>query len=125
MLGDTEFAVVQIPWQAARDSAEERTGLSASELRFQGMAPVSRARELLLTRTVEFISAQLVTSGAADLPALVAQEMTVLAVAAFLETFPNTSMAVTYLPGPGWVAPATVRQAAAFIDAHADQPVTA
>jgi transcriptional regulator GlxA family with amidase domain len=33
-------------------------------------------------------------------------------------------MTVPYLPGPGWVTPAAVRAAAAFIDAHADQPVS-
>jgi AraC-like DNA-binding protein len=124
VLGDTEFAVLQIPWHAARDLAEEKTGLPASELRFLGMGPVSAARRRLLASTVEFISGQLVTSGAAEVPALVAQEMTSLAAAAFLETFPNSSMTVPYLPGPGWVAPATVRRAVAFIDAHAGQPVT-
>ena len=124
VLGDTEFAVLQVPWEAARDLAEEKTGLPASELRFLGMARVSAARRRLLASTAEFISGQLVTSGAAEVPALVAREMTSLAAAAFLETFPNSSMTVPYLPGPGWVAPATVRRAVAFIDAHAGRPVT-
>jgi transcriptional regulator GlxA family with amidase domain len=39
-------------------------------------------------------------------------------------TFPNITMTVPYLPGPGWVAPAAVSRAAAFIEAHASQPVT-
>jgi AraC-like DNA-binding protein len=50
--------------------------------------------------------------------------MTGLAAAAMLETFPNTSMTAPRLPGPGWVTPASVRRAAAFIDEHAGQPVT-
>lgn len=54
-----------------------------------------------------------------DLP-----EMTRLAAAALLETFPNTTMTVSYLPGPGWVPPATVRRAASFIEAYANEPVT-
>jgi transcriptional regulator GlxA family with amidase domain len=33
-------------------------------------------------------------------------------------------MTVAYTRGPGWVLPAAVRRAAAFIDAHAGQPVT-
>jgi hypothetical protein len=42
-----------------------------------------------------------------------------------LETFPNTTMTAGHLPGPRWVAPAVVRRATAFIDAHAGEPVTA
>ena len=33
-------------------------------------------------------------------------------------------MTATYLPGPGWVAPAAARRAAVFIESHAGQPVT-
>jgi transcriptional regulator GlxA family with amidase domain len=33
-------------------------------------------------------------------------------------------MTASYLPGPGWVASATVDRAAEFIDARADQPIT-
>lgn len=50
--------------------------------------------------------------------------MTRLAAAALLETFPNTTMTVAYTRGAGWAPPAAVRRAAAFIDAHADQPLT-
>lgn len=125
LLGDAEFAVVGIPWHAARDLAEENNGLPASGLRFQAMTPVSAARQRMLVRTVEFICGQVVASGITEVPQLLVAEMARLAAAAFLETFPNTSMTVRYLPDPGWVAPATVCRAAAFIDAHADQPVTA
>ncbi len=52
-----------------------------------------------------------------------AQEMTRLAAAALLETFPNTTMTVAYTAGPAWVSPAAARRAVAF-DAHADQPIT-
>jgi transcriptional regulator GlxA family with amidase domain len=55
---------------------------------------------------------------------LIAGELTRLAAAAMLETFPNTAMAPGYLRGPGWVAAAAVDRAAAFIDAHAGEPVT-
>jgi transcriptional regulator GlxA family with amidase domain len=34
-------------------------------------------------------------------------------------------MTPAYIPGPGRVPPAAVRRAAAFIEAHAEQPVTA
>jgi AraC-like DNA-binding protein len=51
--------------------------------------------------------------------------MTGLAAAAMLETFPNITMTAPGLPGPGWVTPASVRRAAAFIHEHAGEPVTA
>ena len=44
--------------------------------------------------------------------------------AALLETFPNTTMTISYAPDPGWVALPAVRRAATFIEAHAGRPVT-
>ena len=75
--------------------------------------------------TAAFIYHQLLTSETTELHALLAQTMTGLAAAAMLETFPNTAMTAARLPGPGWVTPASVRCAAAFIDEHAGEPVTA
>jgi hypothetical protein len=37
-----------------------------------------------------------------------AQELTRLAAAAMLQTFPNTTMTAFYLRAPGWVPPAAV-----------------
>jgi AraC-like DNA-binding protein len=58
-------------------------------------------------------TAPLVTAAAAQLMVTVA-----------LSVFPNTTMTAAYLPGPGWVAPASVRRAVGYIDAYADQPIT-
>ena len=44
--------------------------------------------------------------------------------AAMLETFPNTTTTAGYVPSPGWVPPAAVDRAVAYITAHAGQPVT-
>lgn len=77
----------------------------------------------MYAKTSTFVYGELVTSGLSSLPSLLVQEMTRLTAAAMLEAFPNTTMAMPYLPGPGWVTPASVRRAAAFIHAHADQPV--
>ena len=123
-IDNIDAIAVQIPWAAADALAEAGTGMPAGALRFQAMAPVSAAAGQLFVRTARYIYGHLVTSGATEIPALVAAEMTRLAGAAFLETFPNTAMTVGYLPGPGWVLPAGVRRAAGFIDAYADQPVT-
>jgi AraC-like DNA-binding protein len=121
---DLGLATVQVPWAATGQLAEEVTGLPAADLRFESMSPVSAARQGTWTRTTRFICGELVSSDATEVSPLMAGEMMRLAAAALLETFPNTTMTVAYTPGPGRVPPAAVHQAAAFIDAHAGQPIT-
>lgn len=118
------MATLQVPWTAAGALAEEWTGMPAAELRFAGMAPVSTARQRAFGRTVDFICGQLVTSAITEIEPLLAQELTRLAAAAMVETFPNTAMTAGYLPGPGWVASATVKRATEFIDARVVQAIT-
>lgn len=121
---DCAFALLRVPRLVAGDLAEEHTGLAAADLRFESVAPVSASARALWSRTVAFVCGQLVGSGITEVSPILLQEMTRLAAAALLETFPNTAMTAAYIPGPGRVPPATVRRAAAFIDAHAEQPVT-
>ena len=123
-LHECTFAVLQVPWSAASGVAEENTGLPADSLRFESMTPVSASAAAVWTQTVAFGCRQLIDSGASGISSLVAQEMTRLTAAALLETFPNTTMTVPYVQGPGWVPPAAVRRATAFIEASAEQPVT-
>lgn len=123
-MDDAGYALLQVPWPAVRALAEERIGLAATDLRFEAMAPVSRAHQVAWARTADFICGQLVTSGATTVGPLIAQEMNRLAAAAMLETFPNTTMTAAYVAGPDWVPPPAARRAAAFIEAHADEPLT-
>ena len=123
-IDNTDDIVLQIPWTAARALAEETAGLPAARLRFEAMAPVSAAAARFFTATAEFIYGQLVTSNATEIHPLIVPELTRSAAAAFLHAFPNTTMTLHYQPGTGWAPPAAVRRAAAFIDAHASQPVT-
>jgi AraC-like DNA-binding protein len=122
---DCAFALLRIPRPVAGDVAEEHTGVPAMDLRFESIAPVSPSARALWSQTVAFICRQMVGSGLTEISPIMAQAMTGLAAAALLQTFPNTTMTTAYIPGPGHVPPATVRRAAAFIEAHAGQPVTA
>jgi AraC-like DNA-binding protein len=124
LLHDSGFALLRVPWPVARSVAEERTGLPATDLRFEAIAPVSADRQAIWASTTEFVCAQLVTSGTSGISPVMAHELTRMAAAVMLDTFPNTAMTAPYLAGPGWVPPAAVCRAAAFIEAHADQPVT-
>jgi AraC-like DNA-binding protein len=119
-----DYATLRVPWAAMGSAAEAVTGAPAADLRFWAMAPVSADRQRMFARTAELICGQLVTSGATGIHPLVVQELTRQATDAFLATFPNTTMTALYLPGPGWVAPSAARRAAAFLEAHADEPVT-
>jgi AraC-like DNA-binding protein len=121
---DAGFAVLRVPWPVARSLAEECTSLPAADLRFEAMAPVSAGRQAMWASTAKFVCAELVTSGSAAISPLMAHELTRMAATVMLETFPNTTMTARYVAGPGWAPPAAVRRAAAFIEAHADQPVT-
>jgi AraC-like DNA-binding protein len=120
---DIAYALLEIQWPAVAALAEEQAGLAAADLRFEAMAPVSAARAAMWSGTAAYICRQLVESGATEISSLLAHEMARLAGAALLEAFPNTTMTLPYLPAAGWVPPAAVRRAAAFIEAHADHPV--
>jgi AraC-like DNA-binding protein len=124
LVGAVAMATLQVPLTVAGALAEEWTGMPAADLRFAAMAPVSAARQGTFGRTVDFICDQLVTSAITEIEPLLAQELTRLAAVAMLETFPNTTMTAGYLPGPGWVASATVDRATEFIDARAGRPIT-
>ena len=121
---DCSFALLRIPRPVADELAEEYTGMPAADLRFESIAPVSASARALWSHTVAFMSHQLLGSGITETSPIMAHEMTRLAAAALLETFPNTTMTAAYIPGPGRVPSATVRRAAAFINDHAGQPVT-
>jgi AraC-like DNA-binding protein len=123
-MGGGSVALLQIPRSAAAALAEETTGLPAAKLRFTSVAPVSRAAGARWVRTVRFGCQQLIDSGVTELEPLIVTELTRLVAAAFLETFPNTAMTVSYQREPRWAAPAAVRRAAAYIEGYADRPVT-
>lgn len=123
-LRDAEMTALQIPWVAAGALAEEHFGLPAADLRFEAMSPVSASRGSTWSATAAFICRELVSSGTAQVSPLIVQEMTRLAAAALLETFPNTTMTAGYVPRREQVPLAAVRRAAAYIDAHAHRPVT-
>jgi hypothetical protein len=123
-MDDCVFALVRIPERFVDLLAEEHAGLPATGLRIESIAPVSVSARALWSRTAMFICRQLLGSSEAGISPIVVQEMTRLAAATILESFPNTTMTTDYVPDPGRVPSATVRRAAGFIVAHAGQPVT-
>jgi AraC-like DNA-binding protein len=115
---------LMMPVEQIARLAAEQTGISGLDLRFTSMRPVSAVMAQVWRKTADFTGRQLRGPDPAAASPLVEQATAAMAAAAALAVFPNTTMTVGYLPGPGWVSPAALRRAVAFIDAHAHQPVT-
>ena len=115
--------VIQFPYSAVTRAAR-RLGVEPADLRFDGTAPVSATMNRHWLATAAYLSRSFAGPDPAIAhPLLLASAVQTIA-ATVLAVFPNTTMSVDYLPGPGRVPPATVRRAIAYIDAHADQPIT-
>ncbi|WP_203990910.1 AraC family transcriptional regulator [Virgisporangium aurantiacum] len=115
--------IVQMP-AAAVTRLAGRLGVDSGDFRLAGVQPVSPA----LTRHWLATAAYLFDSFAGPDPAvsnpLILSSVVEAAAAAVLAAFPNSTMTVDYTPGAGRVPPIAVRQAVAYIDAHADGPIT-
>jgi AraC-like DNA-binding protein len=119
-----EVALVRIPIAAVELVAQARTGLPAGQLRFDGMVPVSPAAARQWRQLDRFVHQSLSEPELLAATPLLNPQLIEMVAAMALAVFPNTTMTTTYSPGPSWVPPAAVRRAAAFIEAHPDQPVT-
>ncbi|HWM35633.1 MAG TPA: AraC family transcriptional regulator [Streptomyces sp.] len=113
--------VISVPLQPAEQAAAEYGG--SGKLNFVGTKPVSPAMDRFWRSTVGFVAHQLETPESPLSEPLVYDQTLNLLGAAAVKTFPNTSMAGDYEPGPGQVAPAVLRRAVSFIDANADRPL--
>ncbi|WP_306214134.1 AraC family transcriptional regulator [Actinoplanes sp. RD1] len=115
--------MVRLPFAYAARMAEELTGLPAAALRFDGSTAVSASMGRHWAATAGYLGSQLVDTRQA-LPVLVVGQLQRLAAVALIATFPNTTMTAARLPASGDAAPAVVRRAVAYVDGHADQPLT-
>lgn len=120
---DIGFQLLALPPGQLEQVAEEVTDVPAARVRLDGDEPVSAAAHQRWVDTFAYIRRTLdrsVTSPTS--PSLTHQLARLLAVTA-LETFPNTTMGRHLDAGPGRVAPAATRRAAAYVEAHAHEPV--
>ena len=105
-------------------AAVETAGIAAADLRFESVTPVSAAMGRHWSALVALAGDTLLADNSPAAHPVLAEELARTAAVTALHTFPNTALTVAYEPGPGWVAPRSVRRAAGFIHAHADQPLT-
>lgn len=116
--------ILQLPTARLAALAEETAGIAPSDLRWESVTPVSAAMARQYFALMGLASSMLLAESSPAAHPLVADQLARMAAVTALRTFPNTAMTVSYRSGPGWVAPAAVRRAAGFIEAHADQPLT-
>ncbi|MDR7275897.1 AraC family transcriptional regulator [Catenuloplanes atrovinosus] len=116
------YEVVQFPAEAVTRLADQ-LGVAPADFRFDAMTAVSPAANRIWLATHARL-AGLLDTPAEGVPALLLSAAIDIAAAAALSVFPNATMTVDYVAGPGRVAPATVRRAVAYIDEHAAEPVT-
>lgn len=119
-----DIHVLDLPVAVVADQAATQIGIDAADLRFEAMTPVSPTIGRYWRATVGLVNRELsAPDSALTNPLVRASTLTMLAAAA-LSTFPNTAMTASGQPGPGQVAPAALRRAIAYIEAHTDQPIT-
>jgi AraC-like DNA-binding protein len=115
--------IMGLPWSAVVD-AVEGMGIDGRDLRFESMMPATVALARQWRQTMRYLHDVLLVKDSMAANPLVTGTLQQLAAAAAIATFPNTAMDVTYQPGPGFAAPATVRRAIEYIEAHAAEPIT-
>ena len=123
-----EIATVQLPRERTAAIAATWSGIEPADLRFDSITPVSPGTARYWQSLVAYVGRQLITPDQqAPLrhSALLQSSAFDMLAAAALTVFPNTAMTAAHVPGPGWVAPAAVRRAVAFIDEHADRDISA
>lgn len=119
-----DVLVARLPTQRVAEVAAAGTGIDPAEFRFDGMPPVSAAMTQHWRRTMAYLHRLFEgTEPAVAHPLLHANAVEVAATAA-LAAFPNTAMSVPYARGAGSVAPAAIRRATAYMEAHAGEPIT-
>jgi AraC-like DNA-binding protein len=118
-----EMWIMRVPMDAVVRVAS-RLGVKPEEFRFDGASAVSAAMNRQWLATVGYVAQTLAGPDApAGHPLLLANAVETVATT-LITVFPNTTMGVDYTAGPGRSAPATVRRAVAYIDAHAADPIT-
>jgi AraC-like DNA-binding protein len=122
--GVFDVTTLRLPLPVIERVAHERLGADAADLRFDGMSPVSEPMRRQWLALMRFVHQQLADPAAGVTHPLVEAQLVELVAATALAAFPNTTMSSGYLPGPGVVAPAVVRRAAAFVESHASLPIT-
>jgi len=118
----SDSAMVSVNLDAVLRVAEECAGLDRAQVRFTGLVPVSTAAARQWSGTADYVRRG-IHDRTLDQPLLLPAAQQMLA-ASRLATLPSTTMTLELRTPRDPATPAVVRRAVAFIDAHADRPIT-
>ncbi len=122
--GELDVRLLRLPIERVARVAARATGIAVADFRFDGMSPVSPHAARHWRDTMAYLYHVLSAPDSALANPLVYGTALDLAASVAVATFPNTANSVGHLAEPGRVAPAALRRAVAFVDAHAHEPVT-
>lgn len=119
-----ELRIVGLPHEELARRAAARSGIDPADFRFHNMAPLSAALGRHCANTIGYLRSLFAGDAPPVAEPLILAAAVDTAAAAVLTSFPNN--AATDAPGgpAGHAAPAAVRRAVDYIDAHADRPLT-
>jgi AraC-like DNA-binding protein len=120
---DIGLRSLRLPVQRLAAVAQETAGTGTARLRFEGTRPVSPALARHWSSVFDLVHGALMAEDSPLQYPLLADGLVQMVALSALHAFPNTTMTGECGPGPGQVAPAAVRRAAAYIEENADQPV--
>lgn len=123
---DVDVVGQAIDIDAVQRIGAELAGMEPAAVRFCSMHAVDAARERYLVRTMSHLGRDTLANPEALATPLVRAETLRHLATTVLLTFPNTALAAAEDPtraGPGHAEPATVRRAAAYIEAHAHEAI--
>jgi AraC-like DNA-binding protein len=116
--------LVRLDFDAIARLAARRTGTDAKAFRFLGMRAVSPTMGRYWRSVIGFVHRDMAAAQPAVIHPLVLAQTEATLTAAALSVFPNTTLTAAFGAPAGYVGPAALRRAVAYIDAHAGDAIT-
>ncbi|HEY3561760.1 MAG TPA: AraC family transcriptional regulator [Kribbella sp.] len=119
-----ELVVIRVGQADVARAASRHFGVVPADLWPAATRPVSRAMNSHWQVLAGFARKTLAAAPSVAEHPLIAGQLLEYVAASMLAVFPNATMRLSHVPSPGAVGTATLRRAVAYVDGHADQPIT-
>ncbi|WP_188537207.1 helix-turn-helix transcriptional regulator [Kocuria dechangensis] len=120
---DLDLLTVSVDGAAVAEQARQLLGAESFHLQFTGTRPVSPVMARYWLDTLAHLHRDLLPNRQVMSSPLIRSEMVRSLITALLHTFPNTFLTGPAVPEASGAAPAAIRRAVAFVDAHFDESI--
>jgi AraC-like DNA-binding protein len=120
---DLDLLTVSVDGAAVAEQARLLLGAESFHLQFTGTRPVNPVMARYWLDTLTHLHRDLLPNRQVMSSPLIRSEMVRSLITALLHTFPNTFLSGPSVPDSTGPAPAAIRRAVAFVDAHLDEHV--